>query len=106
MNSSVLLTMSYCVLAMLKVFFLVSILPKLWIIKQVRYCDMHTVIITGILAVSECTVESHLHVADIPQWRTPAFHSECPDCSYICISIDFNAFKSPQQQIPCYSVQS
>ena len=42
------------------------------------------------------TVEPHL--IDTPQWWTLA--SECPDC----ISIDFNAFKTPQQRTPRYSV--
>ena len=42
MNSSVLQTMSYCVLAMLKAFFLLAILPKLQIIEQVPFILYHT----------------------------------------------------------------
>lgn len=42
MNSSVLQTMSYCVLVMLKAFFLLAILPKLQIIEQVPFILYHT----------------------------------------------------------------
>ena len=52
---------------------------------------MTTVVYSGIPLNGYLSMADTCNIMDI---------SECPDC----ISIDFNTFKTPQQQTPLYSV--